>query len=118
MEYEVYRHVDATDDEFNYIDRFFKQVLSEDKDLCNAAQKNLNAGIFVNGQLHPELESAPIFFQSTVKRLLTEHRKDEKVSGHDIWPARQQMAGTNAEEEDEFCSGLACNSTTLAAADW
>jgi hypothetical protein len=118
MEYEVYRHVDATDDEFNYIDQFFKRVLAEDKDLCNAAQKNLNAGMFVNGQLHPELESAPIFFQSTVKQLLMDHRNKEKSRGQDIWPARQTTAGSRAEEEDEFCSGLACNSTTLAATEW
>ena len=56
MEYEVYRHNEASDEDFNYISEFFKQVLREDKDLCNAAQKNLNAGIFTNGQLHPENE--------------------------------------------------------------
>ena len=115
MEYEVYRHVDATDAEFTYIDQFFKQVLHEDKALCNAAQKNLNAGIFVNGQLHPDLESAPIFFQSTVKRLLTSHRAEENEIGHDIWPARQRMPGAKAAEEDDFCKGLSFNSSTLAA---
>lgn len=115
MEYEVYRHVDATDDEFTYIDQFFKQVLHEDKALCNATQKNLNAGIFVNGQLHPDLESAPIFFQSTVKRLLTDHRSAENAVGHDIWPARQQIAGAQAAEEDDFCKGLSCSSP---ATEW
>ncbi|KAJ5682107.1 uncharacterized protein N7477_002047 [Penicillium maclennaniae] len=61
MEYEVYRHNEASDYDFEYIDSFFKRVLDEDKYLCNAAQKNLNAGVFVNGQLHPRLESAPLF---------------------------------------------------------
>lgn len=56
MEYEVYRHNDASDEKFTYIDEMFKQVLKEDKDLCNAAQKNLNAGIFNNGELHPRVE--------------------------------------------------------------
>jgi hypothetical protein len=56
MEYEVYRHNDATDEEFNKISEMFKQVLREDKDLCNGAQRNLNAGIFVNGELHPRTE--------------------------------------------------------------
>ena len=56
MEYEIYRHNNATDEEFKYMDDFFKQVVSEDKGLCNAAQKNLNAGLYTNGQLHPELE--------------------------------------------------------------
>jgi hypothetical protein len=56
MEYEVYRHCDATDEEFNKIDQTFKQVLLEDKDLCNNAQKNLNAGVFLSGPLHPKCE--------------------------------------------------------------
>ena len=56
MEYEVYRHNDASDEQFNGISDFFKQVLKEDKDLCNAAQENLNAGIFINGELHPRAE--------------------------------------------------------------
>jgi hypothetical protein len=56
MEYEVYRGNNASDEEFNEISDCFKQILKEDKDLCNAAQKNLNAGIFVNGELHPRVE--------------------------------------------------------------
>lgn len=118
MEYEVYRHVDATDDEFNYIDQFFKRVLNEDKDLCNATQRNLNAGVFVNGQLHPDLESAPIFFQNTVKRLLTDHRAEENALGQDIWPARRQLPGVKTGKEDDFCASLSCDKTALAASDW
>ncbi|ETN36269.1 uncharacterized protein HMPREF1541_08546 [Cyphellophora europaea CBS 101466] len=118
MEYEVYRHVDATDAEFTYIDQFFKRVLGEDKDLCNAAQRNLNAGVFVNGQLHPELESAPIFFQSVVKKLLVDHRTEENARGRDIWPARRGVASAKTEEEDEFCKGLACSDATLTASEW
>lgn len=52
----MYRHNDASDEKFTYINDMFKQVLKEDKDLCNAAQKNLNAGIFTNGELHPLVE--------------------------------------------------------------
>lgn len=56
MEYEVYRHNDATDEEFTEISDFFKNIMREDKDLCNGAQKNLNGGIFLNGELHPRVE--------------------------------------------------------------
>jgi hypothetical protein len=56
MEYEVYRANSASDEDFNEISDCFKQILKEDKDLCNAAQKNLNSGIFVNGELHPRVE--------------------------------------------------------------
>lgn len=56
MEYEVYKANDAKDEEFTKISDFFKQVLREDKDLCNGAQANLNAGIFMSGELHPRVE--------------------------------------------------------------
>lgn len=35
------------------MDDFFKQVENEDKNLCNAAQVNLNSGSYVVGALHP-----------------------------------------------------------------
>ncbi|CAG7926863.1 unnamed protein product [Penicillium olsonii] len=108
MEYEVYRHKDASDADFEYIDSFFKRVLDEDKHLCNAAQKNLNSGVFVNGQLHPDLESAPLFFQKTVRRLVMTHRDEEKREKAEIWPARQSSAGSATAEDIEFCSGLSC----------
>lgn len=56
MEYEVYRHNDATDAEFSEMSDFFKNIMREDKELCNGAQQNLNAGIFLNGELHPRVE--------------------------------------------------------------
>ncbi|GAB1205015.1 hypothetical protein APSETT445_003681 [Aspergillus pseudonomiae] len=54
-------HNEASNEDFTYIDEFFKQVLREDKDLCNAAQKNLNAGVFVNGELHPRAEKVNVW---------------------------------------------------------
>lgn len=60
IEYEVYRHKNATDEHFAEIISFYNQVLNEDKDLCEAAQKNLSAGIFTNGELHPEKETVSI----------------------------------------------------------
>lgn len=56
MEYEVYRHNAATDAEFVEISDFFKNIMREDKELCNGAQRNLSAGIFLNGELHPRVE--------------------------------------------------------------
>lgn len=119
MEYEVYRHKDATDADFEHIDSFFKRVLDEDKHLCNAAQKNLNAGVFVNGELHPDLESAPLYFQNTVRQVVMKHRQEENVKGEEIWPARRIMPPSKATEDDEaFCDGLACKSEQLAEAEW
>lgn len=118
MEYEVYRHRDASDKDFQHIDSFFKRVLAEDKYLCNAAQKNLNAGIFVNGQLHPELESAPLFFQRTVRHLLVTHREKEQNEGKEIWPARQRSTGSATAEDVAFCSGLACKTEQNGRLEW
>ncbi|OCT49060.1 Rieske [2Fe-2S] domain protein [Cladophialophora carrionii] len=119
MEYEVYRHVDASDEDFGYIDSFFKRVLAEDKHLCNAAQKNLNSGVFVNGELHPHLESAPLYFQNVVRRLVTEHRKNEEATGEEIWPARRSLPVSKTTEDDAaFCAGLACDAVKSAETEW
>lgn len=118
MEYEVYRHRDSSDKDFEFIDAFFKRVLHEDKHLCNAAQKNLNAGVFVNGQLHPELESAPLFFQNTVRTMLVKHRGEERREGREIWPARQRSDDPVTSEDSAFCSGLLCPINGSAELDW
>lgn len=56
VENEVYRHRDATDEEFENINAFYRQVLDEDKELCVGTQENLNSGVFTNGELHPSKE--------------------------------------------------------------
>lgn len=56
IENEVYRHKNATDEEFAAITAFYTQVLEEDKELCEGAQQNLSTGIYTNGELHPEKE--------------------------------------------------------------
>ncbi|KAJ4368244.1 hypothetical protein N0V83_006600 [Neocucurbitaria cava] len=56
VENEIYRHENATDENFDEVMKFYRQVLTEDKGLCEGAQKNLNTGIFVNGELHPDKE--------------------------------------------------------------
>ncbi len=89
MRYEVYRNKDATDEQFTTISDMYKRIMSEDKYLCTHSQKNLNAGIFVNGELHPEMEKGPIHFQSTVRDIVTAHHKKELASGHEIWPAHR-----------------------------
>jgi hypothetical protein len=74
IEYEVFRHKNATDEAFKNINAFYKQVLEEDKQLCNAAQENLNAGIFVNGELHPEKENVRDLVRLILRRLTYDTR--------------------------------------------
>jgi hypothetical protein len=72
VENEVYRHKDSTDKEFDDINAFYRQVLNEDKELCEGAQRNLGAGVFVNGELHPNKENVRIRFLQAVKVALTD----------------------------------------------
>ncbi|CAI6092791.1 hypothetical protein V2G26_012244 [Clonostachys chloroleuca] len=109
MEYEVYRNNDATDEAFTSISDFFKVVLKEDKDLCNGAQKNLQAGIFLNGELHPHAEKGPLFFQSLTRDIVVSHREQEEAVGHDIWPATPKHNTNDTNDKDvAFCKGLDC----------
>ncbi|KAF2812094.1 ISP domain-containing protein [Mytilinidion resinicola] len=115
IECEVYRHKNATDEEFGNICAFYKQVLDEDKQLCNAAKENLNSGVFINGELHPDKEKGPIHFQSTARNDLMSHRKTEEKDGlKEIWPAMPRLVGEmktdKLEEEEMFCSQLEASS--------
>ncbi|KAH7214446.1 Rieske [2Fe-2S] iron-sulfur domain-containing protein [Fusarium oxysporum] len=97
----------ASDEDFNEISNCFKQILKEDKDLCNAAQKNLNAGIFVNGELHPRVEKGPLFFQETTRKLVMEHHQQEGHEGHEIWPAAPKNGQSgNGQDDIDFCNKL------------
>ncbi|KAJ5160406.1 uncharacterized protein N7482_007410 [Penicillium canariense] len=110
MRYEVYRHKDATDEDFTLISDMYKRIMSEDKYLCIHTQKNLNAGVFVNGLLHPEMEKGPLHFQSTVREVVTQHFDKEEAAGHQIWPAQQQVSKpvtvTGAQDNIAFRTGV------------
>lgn len=115
----MYRHKDASDGDFEKIDSFFKRVLAEDKYLCEEVQKNLNAGVYTNGELHPDLESAPIYFQKIVRGLLTEHRNNEDALGKEVWPAsRRPLYSEATDQDDAFCEGLVCKAEQNGHTDW
>lgn len=117
MQYQVFRNKHSSDEQFDLVNQIYKRVMSEDKYLCDLAQKNLNAGVFVNGELHPKYEKGPLFFQKVVRETVTEHYKKEQKAKEQIWPARQTPAvGKNAEQSSkdvDFCVGLSsgCSST-------
>lgn len=102
MAYEIYRNRNSSEEDFKLISDMYARVMSEDKILCNNAQKNLDRGVFVNGQLHPKYEKAPLFFQSSVREVITEHFEREKKEGREIWPARQKLpCDAQVSEQDE-----------------
>ncbi|KAI0505719.1 Rieske [2Fe-2S] domain protein [Xylaria bambusicola] len=119
MYYEVYRNKDSSDEDFTVISDIYKRVMSEDKYLCANANKNIQAGVFVNGEMHPKMEQGPLFFQKLVRDLVTDHHKQEKKAGKKIWPAQQKLPGDAkvSEQDMEFCASIDCASSKKEL-DW
>ncbi|KAF5862106.1 hypothetical protein ETB97_012090 [Aspergillus alliaceus] len=117
MSYEIYRNRSSSDEDFKLISEMYARVMAEDKVLCINAQKNLDRGVFVNGQLHPKYEKAPLFFQSTVREVITEHYNREKAEGKEIWPARQKLPGNAqvSESDEAICAGISCGARKVLA---
>lgn len=112
MAYEIYRNRNSSEANFKLISDMYARVMAEDKVLCDNAQKNLDRGVFVNGQLHPKFEKAPLFFQSTVRHVITEQYNREKAEGREIWPAKQKLPGDAqaqvTEKDESLCGDLCC----------
>ena len=120
MYYEVYRNKNSSDEDFTVINDIYKRIMSEDKYLCANAHKNIQAGVFVNGELHPKMEQGPLFFQKLVRDLVTDHHKQEKKAGREIWPARQRLPGDAklSERDLDFCSSVDCTNLKKEGLDW
>jgi len=112
VSYEVYRNKNASEEDFQRVNQMYKRVMTEDKALCTAAQKNLSNGVFVNGEMHPKMEKGPLYFQKLVREAVSEHNERERTTKQEIWPARQKLphSATVSEQDVDFCSGLACQS--------
>ena len=70
VHYEVYRNKESSEEDFRTIADTYARVMKEDKALCDRAQANLNAGVFVNGELHPRWE------KGTEQSKQMRHRRD------------------------------------------
>lgn len=118
MMYEVYRNKYSTDEDFTLIDDIYKRIMSEDKVLCAYAQKNINTGVFLNGELHPKMERGPLYFQKLVRDALTEHHELEKRVGEEIWPARQSLpeCAVAAAKDMKLCAAVDCAMKNRVAA--
>lgn len=118
MHYQIFRNKHSSEEDFQLIHQLYKRVVGEDKVLCELAQKNLNAGIFVNGQMHPRLEKGPLYFQKVARETIREHLKREEEAKREIWPAQQQLPSTAEVSLDdiELCSGLGCETSQSSLA--
>ena len=112
MAYEIYRNRNSSEEDFRLINDMYERVMREDKVLCDNQQKNLDRGVFVNGQLHPKFEKAPLFFQQTVREVITEHYEREKAAGGKVFPARQQLPSnaTVSEKDEQISADVCCGS--------
>jgi len=110
MSYEIYRNKYSSQEDFECIANMYARVMSEDKVLCEGAQKNMNSGVFVNGELHPRWEKGPLFFQKTCREVVTEYWRREKAAGCEIWPAKHRVPGDvkMSAEEVDMCGGIGC----------
>ncbi|KAE8381869.1 Rieske [2Fe-2S] iron-sulfur domain-containing protein [Aspergillus bertholletiae] len=108
MRYEVYRHKNSSDEDFELINQTYKRIVSEDQDLCTDVQKNLSNGAFAIGESDPQMEKGSLQFQTIVRQLVLEHYNREQDAGREIWPTRQTLptAATTSEEDMTFCNKL------------
>ena len=118
MQYQIFRNKNSSEKEFQLIHQLYKRVVSEDKVLCELAQRNLDAGVFINGEMHPRLEKGPLYFQKVARDVIREYFEREKAAKREIWPARQNLPSTAAvsEEDVELCSSLACQANQVGLA--
>ncbi|KAF5234951.1 hypothetical protein FAUST_7382 [Fusarium austroamericanum] len=112
MHYQIFRNIKSSDEDFHLAADMYRRVVAEDKDLCIGAQRNLEAGVFISGELHPRLEHGPLSFQDGHRDAIHAHVKLEREAGRQIWPARQKLPDTEGAkknmEDEELCSSLSC----------
>lgn len=86
--YELYRHKDCSDEDWKMISDAYSGAVRADK----------------------AFEAPPFFFQTAVRDAVTEHYKQEKAAGKEIWPSRPATVGDSdqADEDEEICAELTC----------
>jgi hypothetical protein len=80
------------------------------KDCSDAEWKTINDAYAGASKAEKVIATAPTFFQTTVRDAITEHYKQEKAAGKELWPSKPANVGSadQADEDEEICAGLAC----------
>lgn len=119
MHYQIFRHKNAKPELFDKVNVLYKQVMSEDKGLAAGVQKNMERGLFVNGLMHPRVESAVLHQQARLREMLKEHVEKEKAAGRQLWPAAQVSSTDQTSKDDEdLCASLACAPSAEGVMAW
>ncbi|GME72500.1 unnamed protein product [Ambrosiozyma monospora] len=69
MEFEYY--FNGSDEDYEEYFKFARQVALEDIWLCEAAQKNLDMGLYPKGVLNPDAENGVVYYQKLLKQKMT-----------------------------------------------
>lgn len=120
MNYEVYRNKNSSEEDFKLISESYARVMSEDKVLIAGQQKNLNAGVFDAGEMHPRWEKGPLYFQTQVRTAVLEHAELERREGEEIWPARHRSSNADelSQADMDLCKTLDANCGKGKEFDW
>ena len=119
MHYQIFRNKNAKQELFDKVNILYKQVMIEDKGLAAGVQKNMDRGMFVNGQLHPRVEGATLHQQARAREAVTEHAAREQAAGRELWPAVRASSDDAVSKQDEdFCARLHSASGEQVPIEW
>lgn len=120
MAYEIFRNKNSSDEDFKLISESYARVMSEDKALIAGQQKNLNAGVYEAGEMHPRWEKGPLYFQTQARSAVLDHVALEKREGKEVWPARHQPTnlGQESQADIDLCKTLDANCGKGKELDW
>lgn len=103
MYYEVYRNKNASDEDFRLINEAYKRVMSEDKVLCELSQRNVNNGVFINGEMHPTMEKGPLHIQKLARNDVTLIRdREQAASKRASWSILQLLSSRQSSQPRVF----------------
>lgn len=81
MHYQIFHRKNCKPGFFEKIDTLYQQIMSEGKALACSVQNNMERGLFINGQMHPRVESAILHMQSRTPEIVGEYAEQERAAG-------------------------------------
>ena len=119
MHYQIFRNKNSPQELFDLVNNMYVQIMNEDKGLAIGVQANLERGLFVNGQMHPRVESAALHLQQKTRETVKAHLAEEREVGRQLWPAHaRNIMDAGTQEDEESCAGLACDPVRQSEMVW
>lgn len=80
MDFDYYHRSPAGSEEFEKYYKFARTVALEDHELCEKAQENLDAGIYMGGILNPNKENGVAYYQARVLEMCSAQYEKERTT--------------------------------------